>query len=129
MQHAQQLGLHGGRNLADLVEQDGAAVRQFEAAFPLVQRAVNAPFSWPKNSLSIKLSGTAAQLTLMNGALARGLADDRARDQFLARAAFAWMSTVACVGTTLRINRGGAAHGQAFAQEVRRGLAHVLVAG
>ena len=34
---------------------------------------VNAPFSWPKSSLSSSVSGMAAQLTAMNGALARSL--------------------------------------------------------
>ena len=32
---------------------------------------VKAPFSWPKSSDSISVSGSAAQLTLMNGFLAR----------------------------------------------------------
>jgi hypothetical protein len=32
LQHAQQLGLEGGRDVADLVEEEGAAVGQLEAA-------------------------------------------------------------------------------------------------
>jgi hypothetical protein len=32
---------------------------------------VKAPFSWPNSSLSSRFSGMAAQLTLMNGRLAR----------------------------------------------------------
>ena len=34
---------------------------------------VNAPFSWPNSSLSIRLPGTAAQLTATNGPSARAL--------------------------------------------------------
>ena len=33
---------------------------------------MNAPFSWPKISLSSRVSGIAAQLTATNGPLARG---------------------------------------------------------
>ena len=36
-------------------------------------RPVNEPFSWPNSSLSIRLSGIAAQLTAMNGLSARWL--------------------------------------------------------
>jgi hypothetical protein len=51
---------------------------------------VKEPFSWPKSSLSIRLSGMAAQLTAMKG-LARTVAvlPDGARDQLLAGAALA----------------------------------------
>src|SRR5258708_1162003 len=38
-----------------------------------VRASVNAPFTWPKSSLSMRAGGMAAQLTRMNGALARVL--------------------------------------------------------
>ena len=39
LQHAEQLGLHRQRQLADLVEEQAAAVGQFELAAPFVDRA------------------------------------------------------------------------------------------
>ena len=39
LQHAQQFGLHLRGNLADFIEQDRAAVREFKAAFAFVHRA------------------------------------------------------------------------------------------
>ena len=51
---------------------------------------MNAPFSWPKSSLSISAAGSAAQLTLMNGFPAAGCAGvDGARDELLAGAGLA----------------------------------------
>ena len=38
-----------------------------------VAAPVNEPFSWPNNSLSISSAGTAAQLSVTNGPLARWL--------------------------------------------------------
>ena len=74
LQDAQQLGLDLGGDFADFVQQDGAAVGQLEPAFALGDAPVNAPFSWPKNSLSIRFSGMAAQLTLMKGRWPAGFA-------------------------------------------------------
>jgi hypothetical protein len=71
LQHAQQAHLHGGADVADLVEEERAAVGQLEAALALLHAPVKAPFSWPNSSLSIRFSGSAAQLTLMNGPVAR----------------------------------------------------------
>ena len=51
---------------------------------------VNAPFSWPKISLSSSVSGIAAQLIATNGACgARAQLVDRLRDQLLAGARLA----------------------------------------
>ena len=51
---------------------------------------VKAPFSWPNNSLSSSVSGSAPTFTAMNGLLRRGLRSaHRARDELLARAALA----------------------------------------
>ena len=63
LQHAQQLRLHRRRHVADLVEEERAAVGQLEAARALPIAPVNAPFSWPKSSLSSSVSGSAAQFT------------------------------------------------------------------
>ncbi len=51
---------------------------------------VKAPFSWPNSSDSSRFSGIAAQLTVMNGFLARlRVRVNEARQHFLAGAAFA----------------------------------------
>ena len=52
------------RHVADLVEEEGAAVRQLEAAPPAPTAPVNAPFSWPNSSLSSSVSGSAAAVDL-----------------------------------------------------------------
>ena len=63
LEHAEQLHLHVGRQLADLVEEEGRLVGGFEAADLPRDRAVYAPRSWPKSSLSMSALGIAAQLT------------------------------------------------------------------
>ena len=74
LQHAQQLHLHVRRQVADLVEEDRAAVGELETAFAGRDSApVNAPRSWPNSSLSITESGNAATFTFTNGRSARGL--------------------------------------------------------
>jgi hypothetical protein len=65
LEHAQELGLRRDRHLADLVEEDGAAVRELEEPSTRVDRPVNAPFSCPNSSLSSSVSGSAATLTAM----------------------------------------------------------------
>jgi len=45
---------------------------QLEAPLRIAIAPVNAPFSWPNNSLSSRFSGMAAQLTGMNACPARG---------------------------------------------------------
>ena len=53
LEHAQELRLDRERQLADLVEEHGAAVGRLEAGPACARSApVNAPFSWPKSSLS-----------------------------------------------------------------------------
>ncbi len=79
LQHAQELGLQVDGQLADLVEEDGAAVRQREAPVALPVAPVNAPLSWPKNSLSMRVGGIAAQLTFTSGLSRRPLAACSAR--------------------------------------------------
>ena len=62
LQHSQQLGLQRQRELADLVEEQGALIRQLELARPVVDGAGEGPFTWPNSSLSATDSGRAAQL-------------------------------------------------------------------
>ena len=103
LQNVKELGLDLGRNLADLIEEDGAAVGELEAADALGDGAGEGPFSWPKSSLSTRPVGRALQLTLMNGLSARLLVEWTAR----AISSFPVpvspvMSTVASVGATRR---------------------------
>ena len=79
------------RQLADLVEEKRAAVGQLRSCRCFTPMApVNAPFSWPKSSLSSRVSVSAAQLMATNGLSARGTVPVHgARDQFLAGAALA----------------------------------------
>ena len=62
----EQLGLQSGVQLADLVQEDGAAVGELEAAGLRWWAPVKAPRSWPNSSLSSSSRGIAAQLTLTN---------------------------------------------------------------
>ena len=67
LQHAQQPGLGVQRHVADLVEEQRAAVGLLEAAGERVVAPVKAPFSWPNSSLSISSRGMAAMLIATNG--------------------------------------------------------------
>ena len=70
LEDAQQLGLDRRRDLADLVEEQRAAVGELEPAVLAPPIApVNAPFSWPNSSLSSSDSASAAQWSLTNGPL------------------------------------------------------------
>ena len=72
LQRAQELRLQGERQLADLVEEERAAVRLRRRGRVRGARAsVKAPRAWPKSSLSSSVSGIAAQLTATNGLVAR----------------------------------------------------------
>ncbi|MCY1537371.1 hypothetical protein D9M68_728620 [compost metagenome] len=65
---------------------------------------VKAPFSWPKSSDSIRVSGIAAQFTEISGALARRERLCRARaTSSLPVPDSPWIRTVESVGETLRI--------------------------
>ena len=70
LEHAEQLGLQVERQVADLVEQQRALVRQLEQAGRSAVAPVNAPFAWPNSSLSSSCSGIAAQLMAVKLALA-----------------------------------------------------------
>ena len=73
LQHAQELALHGQRHVADFIEEERAAVALLEAADALATAPVKAPFSWPKSSLSRRLSGMAVTLMATNSFCVRGL--------------------------------------------------------
>ena len=91
LEHAQQLHLRGAGQLAELVEEERAAVGGLEVALALAAFApVNAPFSWPKSSDSTSSAGIAPQFTAMKVPLApRARAVDGAREQLLAGAGLA----------------------------------------
>ncbi len=72
LQHAQQAHLRGERQLADLVEEERAAVGALEPALARRRCApVKLPRSWPKSSESTRSAGIAPQLTRRNGPAAR----------------------------------------------------------
>jgi hypothetical protein len=73
LESAQQAHLHVRAHFADFIEEKRAAVRLFKQQ-PLRREIapVNAPFSWPKSSLSSRLSGIAPQLIATNGPFLRG---------------------------------------------------------
>ena len=62
LQYAQEFGLQEGGEFADFIEENRAAVGRFEQALLHLLGVGEAPFSWPKSSLSISVSGMAAQL-------------------------------------------------------------------
>ena len=63
LQHAQQLHLHRQRDVADLVEEDGAAFGHLEAARAVLDGAGERARSCPNSSDSISVSAKMAQLT------------------------------------------------------------------
>ena len=89
LEHAQHLRLGLGRHVADLVEEDGAAVGRLEAALRRASAPVKAPFSWPKSSLSTSSRLMAAQFTATKGGCLRAAVVERLGHQLLAGAALA----------------------------------------
>ena len=72
IQHAQQLHLEVGVQLANLVEKQSSAIRHFEQTRLGGVGAAEAPFSWPNGSLSNRFSGSAAQFTSTQDFAERG---------------------------------------------------------
>jgi hypothetical protein len=68
---AQQLDLHGQRQVGHLIEQQRAAMSGLKKPPRSASAPVKAPFTWPKNSASISVSGIAPQFTAMNAPSAR----------------------------------------------------------
>ena len=62
LEEAEQLGLEGTAHVANFIQEDGAAVGLLDAPGLLAEAPVKDPFSWPKSSLSSRVSGIAAQL-------------------------------------------------------------------
>jgi hypothetical protein len=79
VERGEELGLRAFRQEPDLVEKEGAAMGLLKQAEFRLPASVKAPRSKPKSSASRRVSGIAAQFTLTNDALARGLAACRAR--------------------------------------------------
>ena len=101
LKHAQQLGLHLERDIADLVEEERAAVGELEAAHFCAIAPVNAPFSWPNSSLSSSAGGHRGAVDLDEGAIAPAAAlVDRARNSSLPVPVSPRTSTVEPVGAT-----------------------------
>ena len=72
-QHAQQLGLHRLGQLADLVEEDRAAVGDFEQADAVLVGAGERALAMAEQLAFDQVSGSAPQLIATNGSPARGL--------------------------------------------------------
>ena len=85
---AQQFDLHGKAHLADFIEKNSSAAGHFKQPRLFWLAPVNAPFTYPKSSLSSSVSGNAPQLMETNGSEARVEHECTARDKFFACAAF-----------------------------------------
>ena len=72
LEHAQELRLQIERQLADLVEEEGAAVGLFDRPRLALTAPVNAPRTWPNSSDPIRSRGSAPQSTTTNGPSRRG---------------------------------------------------------
>ena len=127
LEHAQELGLQRERQLANLVEEQRAAVgRARRRPARSACAPVKAPRSCPNSSLSRSVSGIAPQSTTTNGPAGAGSGGvERARRQLLARPGLAQEQHRArLLGSALEqgVDR---AHGRAGPDQVaeRRGLA------
>ena len=90
LQDPQQLGLHGKRQFANFVEEERAAVGEFEAARFVLERAGEGPARMASKPALEQVLGNRAAVHLYERAfLARAAFVDSAGDEFLARAAFA----------------------------------------
>ena len=69
---AQERRLHIERQIADFVEEERPLSASSKRPCRVATAPVNAPRSWPNSSLSIKLAGSAAQLTRTSGRSRRG---------------------------------------------------------
>ena len=72
LQNPQQLGLQRQRNLGDLIEQQGAALRLLELAGVRGVRAGEAPRSQPNSMASSMFSGNGGAIDRDEGCAARG---------------------------------------------------------
>ena len=74
LQHAQQLDLKGRRGLADLVQEQGAAIGPLEQADVVIDGAGEGPALVAEELALQQLSGMAAQFSTTKGLPARALA-------------------------------------------------------
>ena len=90
LEHAQQFGLDGRRDLTDLVEQKRASVSELEAPFPFGQRSGKGAFFMPEKLAFDEVLRDGRTIDLDEGcARTRAFPVQRARDQFLAGPALA----------------------------------------
>ena len=114
-EHAQELGLQRGVEVADLVEEERAGAGGSMRPVRRPAAPVKAPLSWPNSSLSISVGGSAARFTATNGCRrARRVVVDGARHQLLAGAGLAG-------DEHRRVGGGGAADQLPDGQHRRRG--------
>jgi len=73
VQEAEQLHLHRGGEVADFVQEDGAAVGRLEETDAIAVSTREGPRACPNSSLSMRFSGMAPQLMATSGAAARAL--------------------------------------------------------
>ena len=91
LQHAQQLGLDGGGNVGDFVEEEGAAVGDFEQALLVGDRAgEGAALVAEEFAFQQRFRKVAAELRDERFVAARSVVVQRAGDQFLAGARLAF---------------------------------------
>jgi len=90
----QNLRLGGQAQFRNFVQKQGPLMRQFKVPDPPAWASVKDPFSWPNNSLSIRVSGMAAQLTGMKGLFLRGCCSEWPGPPALSRSAFSKRRTV-----------------------------------
>src|SRR5690606_29100975 len=87
LQHAQQLALQVERDLADLVQEDGAAVGELEAAYTVPMRAGERALHVPEELALEQLVGDRRAVDLHEGPVAaRAARMDHVRDELLADA-------------------------------------------
>ena len=67
LESTQEFALKIQGNFANLIQEQRAAIGRFKASDAILERAGEAPFTWPKNSLSYSSFGIEAQLTRMSG--------------------------------------------------------------
>ena len=126
LEHAQQLRLQRERQLADLVEEQRAAVgRPRTAPARSATAPVNAPRTWPNSSLSIRFSAMRAAVDDDERPVgARGGARGCARaTSSLPVPVSPWMSTVASVGATrssMRVDAGASRRSRRAARRSAR---------
>src|SRR5207247_510978 len=90
LEDAKQFGLDGGGNLADFIQENRAAMRQFKAPLAFVQRSSESSFLVAKKLALDEVLRNGSAVDFDKGGVGpRALPVKRARDQFLACAALA----------------------------------------